>query len=66
MYFFVDDEQRIADLVGFDLPLFDHSGSPGDNVLGIFKVADTPQQVETIGVEGLDLDKMGCIADQHH
>lgn len=47
-------------------PLFDHSGSPGDNVLGIFKVADTPQQVETIGVEGLDLDKMGCIADQHH
>ena len=63
---FVDDEHGLADLVGFDLPLFDHPGSPRDNILGIFEVTDTPQQVETIGVEGLDLDEMGRIADQRH
>ena len=63
---FVDDEYGLADLVGLDLPLFDHPGSPRDNILGIFEVADTPQQVEAIGVEGLDLDEVGRIADQRH
>lgn len=53
-------------LLGSTSPLFDHPGSPRDNILGIFEVADTPQQVEAIGVEGLDLDEVGRIADQRH
>ena len=60
----VDDQHRLGDAVRLHPAAFDQPDGLADHVPGLFQVADASQEVEAVGVEGLDFDEVGGVADE--
>ena len=57
-------QHRLAYLTAFHQSVFYHPGGLFHHIVHLFKITDTSQQVEAVGMEGLDIDIMGGIS--HH
>ena len=54
----------LGDAAGLDLASLDHGRRRVHDGICVFKASDLADQVETVGMECLDLHEVGRIADQ--
>lgn len=60
----IDNEHSLADAIGFNFSIADHFGGLLNHISSLIQIANPAQQVEAVGMEGLDFYEMGGIADE--
>ena len=60
----VNYQYSFPDFRRLDLAVLHHFGSPLNHLVGLFQISRLTNQVETKGVEGLDVHKMSCAANE--
>ena len=62
----VNDQNALCNLSLLHFSVLDQFCGIPHHIVDTLQTADFPQQVKAVGMEGLDFDKICCIADQRH